>query len=84
VKPVLVLMRARWPRQLFGLGWGGDVTTRLRDGLFGPEAYRSVTFHPSHVPQLQDTRQTHAVCRRAERRDCLAQPRIRDCSRSVM
>jgi len=23
VKPVLVLMRARWPQQLFGLGWGG-------------------------------------------------------------
>jgi hypothetical protein len=23
VKPVLVLMRARWPRQLFGLGWRG-------------------------------------------------------------
>jgi hypothetical protein len=33
-----------------------NVTIRFGHGLFGPEAYRSVTFHPSHVPQLQDTR----------------------------
>ena len=32
------------------------MTTWLRDGLFGPEAYRSVTSHGSHVPQFQDTR----------------------------
>jgi len=29
-------------------------------------------------------RHTRAVCPRAERRDCLSQPRIRACSRSFM
>ena len=29
-------------------------------------------------------RHTRAVCRRAERRDCLSQPRIRACSRNFM
>jgi len=29
-------------------------------------------------------RHTRAVCRRAERRDCPSQPRIRACSRSFM
>jgi len=36
----------------------GNVTTRLGHGLFGPEAYRSVTFQGTHVSQFQDTRRT--------------------------
>ena len=36
----------------------GNATTGLGYGLIGPEAYRSVTFQESHVPQFQDTRRT--------------------------
>src|SRR6266540_2569248 len=53
-------MRARWPRQLFGLGRGIDVTTTLSDGLDG--AADATVCHVITTRQCGDSRLVVSHC----------------------
>src|SRR6266511_1767687 len=53
-------MRARWPRQLFGLGRGIDVTTTLSDGLDG--AADATVCHVITTRQCGDSRLVGSHC----------------------